>query len=171
VKVLYLMRHAKSSWKDPSLEDFDRPLNKRGRKAGKAMAAHFQRDKIRPALVLCSAARRAQETLGYLRDAIGADTPFEIEDGLYHAGREGLLARLRKVKDPVPSVMLVGHNPGMEWLAMDLAGGGDKDAWNRLRAKYPTAALAVVTFDVKRWSDVKPGSGRLTGFVCPADLD
>ena len=171
MKVLYLMRHAKSSWKDPSLEDFDRPLNKRGRKAGKAMAKHFRDNGVRPALVLCSAAVRAQETLGCLRDAIGADTPFEIEKGLYHAGREGLLERLRKVKDAVPSVMLVGHNPGMEWLAMDLAGGGDEDAWDSLRVKYPTAALAVLTFEVKRWSDIKPGGGRLTGFVSPRDLE
>jgi len=164
------MRHAKSSWKDPSLEDFDRPLNKRGRNAGKVMAGYFRNEGIKPDLVLCSSARRAQETLALLRKALGKDTPFELDDDLYHAGREGLLGRLRKVDKSVTSVMLVGHNPGMEWLAVDLAGGGDEDAWERMRGKYPTAALAVLSFDVEHWQDVKSGEGRLTSFVCPRDL-
>ena len=171
MKVLYLLRHAKSSWKDPTLEDFDRPLNKRGKAAAKTMGRYLGRNKLRPGLVLCSAARRTQETWELVSAKMDGDIAVEIEDGIYLAGREGLFSRLRKVADDVDSVMLIGHNPGMEWLAVDLTGDGDETAYESMRFKFPTAALAVLNFDVERWHDIEPGGGFLQSFILPRDLE
>src|SRR5262245_41814146 len=112
MKRLYLLRHAKSSWKDVSLSDHDRPLAGRGRRASKAMARHLRDRGIEPDLVLCSTARRARETLDRIAPALGT-TAIEIEPGLYGASAHGLLERLHGVQDEIESVMLIGHNPGM----------------------------------------------------------
>src|SRR5262245_6241843 len=116
MKHLYLLRHAKSSWKDTSLPDHDRPLAGRGRRAAKAIAGHLREQGIEPELVLCSTARRARETLERIEPALGASA-LCLEDELYAAGAPALLERLRSVPDPVGSVMLIGHNPALEELA------------------------------------------------------
>ena len=171
MKVLYLLRHAKSSWKDPALDDFDRPLNKRGKQAGKLMGKHLNRDGVRPHLILCSAAERARMTLGLVAGELGGEIPTEIEDDLYMAGPEEMVRRLAHVDDSVASVMMIGHNPGIEHLAVILTGDGDGVSWQRMNEKYPTAALAVLTFDISTWRRIEPGSGTLTAFVCPRDLE
>ena len=126
---LYLLRHAKSSWDDPGLVDHDRPLAPRGRQAAEAIGAYLREHDIGPELVLCSSAARTRETL----ERVGLTG--QIEDALYGAGASALLARLHEVPDEVASVMLIGHNPGMRQLAVDLAGLDDK---------FPTAALATL---------------------------
>jgi phosphohistidine phosphatase len=152
---LYLLRHAKSSWKDASLDDHDRPLAPRGRKAAKAIGRYMRDQGIEPELVLCSTARRARQTLERLGPP-GLDA--RIEPELYGAGADALLARLRGVPDAVASVLLIGHNPGMQQLAFNLAGLDDK---------FPTAALA--TFEVDGWSRL--GRAELVDYVRPRDLD
>ena len=113
MKRLYLLRHAKSSWKDTSLPDHDRPLSGRGRRAAKAIARHLREQDLEPQLVLCSTARRARETLERIQPALGAAT-VEFEHDLYAASADALLERLRRVPDTVASVMLIGHNPGLQ---------------------------------------------------------
>lgn len=170
MKTLYLLRHAKSSWDSPGSADFDRPLNPRGRKAVRSLARHLARAAIRPDLVLCSAAIRTRETLDRLGDAVaGVDTA--VERGLYEATDSRLLARLRQVADAVGSVLVIGHNPGLERLALRLCAGGDAQALALLREKYPTGALATLTAPLERWADLKPGCCRLEAFVRPADLE
>src|SRR5262245_58948257 len=120
---LYLLRHAKSSWKDPDLADHDRPLARRGRRASGAIAAYLRERDIEPELVLCSSARRTRETLERLEPVLGSPA-VRIEPELYAAGASALLERLRRVPDAVGSVMLIGHNPGMEDLAIDVARPG-----------------------------------------------
>ncbi len=171
MKTLYLLRHAKSSWKDPSLDDFDRPLNKRGKLAGRLMGRYFHRDGIRPDMILCSAAKRAQMTLGLVAGELGGDIPTEIEDDLYMAGPEEMVQRLAHVGDSVDSVMIIGHNPGIEHLAVILTGDGDGVCWQRMKEKYPTAALSVLTFDIATWRRIEPSSGTLVAFVCPRDFE
>ena len=112
---LYLLRHAKSSWKDASLDDHDRPLAPRGKRASKAIGRYLRDRDVTPELVLCSSAKRARQTLERLGPA-GLDA--RIEPELYGAGANTLLARLREVPDEVASVMLIGHNPGMQQLAL-----------------------------------------------------
>src|SRR5947208_6008892 len=142
-RALYLLRHAKSSWDDPDLDDHDRPLAKRGVRAAGAIARHIRREGIQPALVLCSSARRARQTLDLIAPAIG-DADAWVEPELYGAGVADLLRRLARLPPSVPSAMLIGHAPTLQDLALRLAGRGDPEALGRLRAKMPTAALATL---------------------------
>jgi len=165
------MRHAKSCWDDPSLDDFDRPLNKRGRKAARRMAAHLKTNGLRPALVLCSAACRTAETLDLMGPALEG-VSVSVERELYEASKGKLLTRLRSLDDHLASVLLIGHNPGLGRLAEALcAGHGDAKARERLAAKLPTGALVVLETDAAHWGGLEDGSCRLVSFVTPADLD
>jgi len=170
MKTLYLLRHAKSSWKDPSLGDFDRPLKGRGRRAAKAMARHLARQKWRPGLILCSAAARTSETLDYLLEKPGPSTPHLLDEALYMAGPNRLHDYLRGQDDGLDSLMLLGHNPGLEQLALRLTGTAEPEVLATMRAKYPTGALAVLHFDIASWDRLVPGGGRLETFLRPVDL-
>jgi phosphohistidine phosphatase len=167
VKRLFLLRHAKSSWDDPGLADHDRPLAPRGKRAAKVIAEHLREERIAPDLVLCSSSRRTRETLDRIASALGDEVRVEIERELYAASADRLLERLRALDDDVESVMLIGHNPGIEQLALSLAGDGEKLA--DVRRKYPTAALATLEFK-GRWSELQPGTARLADFVKPKQL-
>jgi phosphohistidine phosphatase len=168
MRRVYLLRHAKSSWKDGSLADRERPLAGRGRKAARAMAGHLEDEGIRPDLVLCSPARRTRETLERIEDALGDGIEARFEDALYGATEATLLRCLNALPDEVDSVMLIGHNPGLEDLALALASEGAELA--RLREKFPTAALATIDLPADRWSAVERGRGELVAFVRPRDL-
>ena len=167
MKQLFLLRHAKSSWDDSELADHDRPLAPRGRRAVKLIAEHLRREGVTPALVLCSSALRTRETLEGIAPALGESISVQIEDELYAAPERRLLERLRAVEDGVASLLLIGHNPGVEQLALSLAGGGQKLAV--LSRKYPTGALATLEFS-GRWGDLRPGRAELTDFVTPKQL-
>ena len=169
VKVLYLLRHAKSSWDDPALSDHKRPLAPRGRRAAARIAAHLDREGIRPALILCSSSRRTRQTLELVAAAL-PDVPAKVEADLYGAGEASLLRRAHRLPDSADSVMLVGHNPGLQDLALALAGGGDAQALARLRAKMPTAALATLAAPLTRWRDLRQGGAELVAFVVPREL-
>lgn len=171
MKTLYLLRHAKSSWDDSSLRDFDRPLSPRGRHAAPALGAFLRNENLIPELVLCSTARRAQETWSLVLGALEAAPAVVESDLLYGAGPGQMLDEVRAHGQGYASVMLVGHNPGMEDLAHALAVSGPGKLMERLYRKYPTATLAVIDVDVDSWSDVRPGTGVLRRFVRPKDLD
>lgn len=167
MKQLYLLRHAKSSWEDAALADFERPLAARGRRACTAIGEAIRRHGIAPALILCSAARRTQETLQRISPAFSNDYVLAIEKRLYLASAAKLLERIRRVDDDIPSVMLVGHNPGLQRLALLLARGGDQPALARLKAKFPTAALAELGFAGDHWGDLAAGQAELVRLVVP----
>jgi phosphohistidine phosphatase len=174
LRTLYLLRHAKSSWDEAgSLTDHDRPLARRGRLAAVLMGAYLREEGIRPALVIGSSALRVRQTFEQLATGFGDSLPVTFERRLYLASTPRLLNRVREIEDAAPSAMLIGHDPGHPRLAQSLAGaaGSDAGALKRLTAKFPTAALAVLTFDAaERWSEVAPGTGRLVSFVAPKDL-
>jgi len=172
MKTLYLMRHAKSDWQDPSQEDFDRPLNARGRRAAPAMGAFLGAELGRPDHVLCSAAKRAVLTWELIEPELGAGIPVTWSDDLYMASPSALLKAIIALAPPDAGTLLViGHNPGLEGLAADLAGpGSDPKARSRLKAKFSTAAVAALAFDVPAWTELRPGHGRLRRFVRPKDL-
>ena len=171
MRTLLLLRHAKSSWDDPDLEDFDRPLAKRGRKAAPRMARYLDQTGPRPDLVLCSAALRAVQTWALVSDVLGEGVEVKCMRSLYLAPPSKMLSSLRHVADEHACVMLIAHNPGMEHLAAVLAGpGSSQKALRELYEKYPTAALAEITFEAKSWRDVERGSGRLRRLVRPKDL-
>jgi phosphohistidine phosphatase len=172
--TLSLLRHAKSSWDEPALDDYDRPLAKRGKKAAPEIGAALAAMGLRPDLVLCSGAVRARETLDLVLSKLGGPAPEIVYDeALYMATPAGLLARLRKVAaraDAPRHVMLVGHNPGLEELALMLVGSGGADDRARMAEKFPTAALAVIAFNTESWAKVRPGAGRLEHFITPKRL-
>jgi len=166
---LLVWRHAKSSWNNAYLADFDRPLAPRGRRAAEAMAGHLA-GLDPPALVLCSSARRAQDTLDYARPHLPDGTDVKIEDDLYGAPAPFLLARLRRVPAPTPSVLLIGHNPGLEDIVRGLGRQGDPELIARVRTKFPTGALATLTFPGD-WATLAAADATLEAFVVPADLE
>jgi phosphohistidine phosphatase len=168
MKRLYLLRHAKSSWKDTSLPDHERPLAGRGRRAAKAIARHLREHGIEPDLVLCSSARRARETLKRIEPALGT-AAVRVEDDLYAASAQALLERLRSVPDTVESVMLIGHNPGLQDLALDLA--RRSPTVGDFAAKYPTAALATLELSAPSWHELGHGTAELIALVRPRALE
>ena len=171
MKTLYLFRHAKSDWSNPSLDDFDRPLASRGIKAGTLMGRVLHDRGKEPGLVLCSAAKRALETWNLLQSQMGGQIPVKVMRSLYLAPPSKILSTLQRVQESVPSVMVIGHNPGFEHLAFVLSGPSSKPkALRKLREKYPTAALAEIEFDAKSWSTVGNGPGRLVQFMTPKDI-
>ena len=165
MKTLYLLRHAKSSWDDPSLDDFDRPLSGRGRKAAPLVGRFMAEHGWQPDLALVSPAVRARETWQLLSAELPAPIETRFEPAIYMAEPEALLSLLRQTDTP-GSVILVGHNPGLEQLAARLAGpGSDPQASARMTEKFPTAALA--RFDVDA---LEPGGATLADFVRSRDL-
>lgn len=171
MRTLLLLRHAKSSWDDPGLEDFDRPLAPRGEQAAPLMAAYLKNKDLRPDLVLCSPARRARQTWSLVARGLGDKVAVKELQGLYLGAPSRLLEAIRHTPDSASCVMLVGHNPGMEHLAMALAGPSSKPkAMAKLHSKFPTATLAEIEFDVAAWTDVGRGKGRLKRFIQPKDL-
>ena len=160
-KHLLLLRHAKSSWDDPALADHERPLSPRGRRAAKAIRSYLRKHEIPISLVLCSSARRTQETI----ELVDPGGEIEIEDGLYGASADELLDRLRQVPEAAIVVMLVGHNPSIGELAIGLARRRDELA----ARKYPTGGLAWFSF-LGPWRSLAPGQAELTEFVTPREL-
>jgi phosphohistidine phosphatase len=162
--VLHVLRHAKSSWDDPELADVDRPLAPRGRRAARRIGEHLRDSGIRPALVLCSPAQRARQTVELLALE---DAEIAVEDGLYGAGAPELAARLRQLPGAVPHVLLVGHNPALQTLVLALARPGELR--ERVAEKLPTGALATLRLD-GAWSELDAGGAALTALVLPREL-
>lgn len=174
--TLSLLRHAKSGWDDPTLDDKDRPLAARGRKAAPIVGAFMAANAIVPDLVLCSPSVRTRQTLELVGKHLPGAFRVVFDDALYLAGGEALLARVHAVKGrgrAVPGhVLLVGHNPGLQELALALMARQSERAGDRraMSDKLPTCALVVLDFDAGRWRDVQPGGGKLRHFVTPKRL-
>lgn len=168
MKLLALLRHAKSSWGDPNLADFDRPLNARGIKAATRIGAEMRRLDLSFDLVIASPATRVRETLSNLEDGYGATFNVRFEPRIYEASSHSLLGIIRDVDD-ADRLLLVGHNPGFQQLASAITSSGDP-----LHAKvanaYPTAALLVTELPARSWREIEPGTGRILSFLKPREL-
>lgn len=165
---LWLLRHAKSSWDDPGVEDRERPLASRGERAADRMRDYVAAEGIRPALVLCSSALRTRQTLARVLPALEPELEVRVESSLYTFDAAPLLDRLRAVSEGVASVMLIGHNPAIHELAVILATRGERV--EALAQKYPTGALAEIDFPAGSWHQVGTAPGHLTRFVVPREL-
>lgn len=163
MKTLLLLRHAKSSWKDDSQDDFDRPLNERGKydapRVGEVLAEHA----LRPDLVLCSSAKRARKTADKVLEASGYASELRLLDDLYLASPSAYLAHLKKLPNQISCVLLVGHNPGLEELLSEMTGQ---------HRHLPTAALVQIELDIDAWQELAPNrSGRIARFWQPREGD
>lgn len=169
-KLLYLLRHAKALPEDGALGDRGRPLNEVGLKASADMAAYAVRHAIAPERVLCSPATRTRMTLEAF-SALWKPVPvIQYVEPLYLASTGELLAELQALPDSVRSVMLVGHNPGLQLLALLLCGGKDSAALDALSFSYPTGGLATLRLDINGWAAIAPDCARLTGWMSPKRL-
>ncbi|HEX6956514.1 MAG TPA: histidine phosphatase family protein [Ferrovibrio sp.] len=174
--LLWLLRHAKSAWDDPERDDFSRPLSPHGKRACRLLARHIAERGLRPDLVLCSPAVRARQTWeGVAKGLAGDDrrpmAEIRFEPSLYMAAPPTLLALVRAVPAICRKVMLIGHNPGLEDFARQLTGSADRDTLLRLASKYPTGALAELTFPVESWSQIGPGGGFLASLTAPREIE
>ena len=169
-KKLFLLRHAKSGWDDPTLDDFDRPLAPRGKRATKRLARHIADQGYAFDLVLCSAAKRTTDTWDRIARDLASETPVRHLRELYLGAEDIFVTALLGLDDDVTSVVLVAHNPDIAYFAGWLCRDGDEAALRLLRAKYPTGGLAAITLDCARWADLKVGSGYLESFVVPRAL-
>lgn len=159
--TLILTRHAKSSWDDPAIDDFDRPLNRRGRRDAPRIGRWLSENGVFPEHALCSPAARARETLA----AIAPKIPTFFMDELYMAP-PSVIGRVIRAAPP-ERLILIAHNPGIgEFAAQYAAELPDHPRF----FDYPTAATTVLDFDIERWADLKPGTGRVRAFVTPHDL-
>lgn len=165
------MRHAKSSWNADDRADHDRTLSSRGRDAAPKMGQWLKRQKLRPEMALCSTAARVSETLALIRPSLPADITILEKKKLYMALPREILAEIAKVGPEVNTLMVIGHNPGIGSLAHWLAGQGDKMDLQRIAEKFPTAAIAVLDFDVESWRDIDGETGTLRQFATPKDGD
>lgn len=173
MKRLTLLRHAKSGWDDPVKRDFDRPLNERGERAAKLMGRFARDQKLIVDLLIASPAVRVIETLNHFLGSYGKSPETAWDRRVYLASSATLLDVVRAAPDAVESLMLAGHNPGLEDLILDLVPEDERNSALRdeVETKLPTASLATLEFDINHWSDIKEGSATLLSFTRPRDLD
>ena len=168
---LMLLRHAKSSWTDPGSDDRDRPLTARGRKAAAAMGGMMRARGFLPDLVLCSPARRTRETWDLIAAELRNAPRMLIDEALYDFGNGGRVAEvIRQRGDTAQTLLVVGHNPSLERLALRLSGSGERKLQDRLAKKYPTGALAVFDAACRSWAEFEDNTASITHFIRPRDV-
>jgi len=161
MKTLLLMRHAKSSWDEAGLADFDRPLNDRGRRAAPFMGEVLRREGLVPDVIVSSPAERARQTTDSVVAAGDFDRRIVFDENIYEASANALRQVAERLEESAGSAMLVGHNPGMEDFIRYLTGEIEP---------MPTAAVAVISLEVETWADVTGRCGRLEMVLRPRDL-
>lgn len=171
MKTLTLLRHAKSSWDDSVPTDFERPLNRRGQMAARVIGREMRTLGLEFDAVRASSARRVVETLHGVAQGYGRDLYPVFDRDIYLASTDVLLDMVRSVDDAADRLLLAGHNPGFERLALLLAHDDGDAARAKIAEKYPTAALAEIALPIDHWRDAAPGIGRLVRFIRPRDLD
>lgn len=171
MRTLSLLRHAKSNWDDPRLPDFDRPLAPRGLAAAPRIGARMRDLALVPDLVLCSPAVRTRETARLVLPALAHPPPIVFEQAIYEATAETLLTLVRQLADSVRHALLIGHNPGLHQLILDLLADQLPPEYADLHRNLPTSALTVLEFPIERWADAAPGIAHLTHYETPRGLN
>jgi phosphohistidine phosphatase len=168
---LLLLRHAKSAWDVAGLADFDRPLAARGRRAATMIGEHLAAHRLIPDRILCSSSRRTRETLIGILPMIPSDLEIRITRDLYEVGSDAYLDCVGALGGSARSLMLIGHNPTMQDTALELIGSGNPALRDEIASKFPTAGLAVIDFDIHKWSELRPRTGRVVAFFRPRELE
>ncbi|MCC6924753.1 histidine phosphatase family protein [Novosphingobium sp.] len=172
MKILGLFRHAKSDWQDPRARDFDRPLNERGRKGAAIMGRHVRDHGVRWERMVSSPAIRCAETIEIACQAAGQPVAVNWDRRIYLASSVTLADLLREQGGDPASILMVGHNPGLEDLIFDLVpDDGSSPLRDVVEEKFPTASFAVLELDIDSWADLKDRCGKLVHLTRPRDLD
>ena len=161
MKTLYVLRHAKSSWDNNSLSDFERPLNERGFETAPIMGEMMRENDFVPEIIVCSTAKRAEQTAQLVKESAEFEAKIKFEDAIYEASSQTLLRIVSEISDEFNSALIVGHNPGFENLVRVLTGKSET---------MPTAALAVIDLEIENWSETNADIGNLREFIRPKDL-
>ena len=161
MKTLYVLRHAKSSWENQNQTDFERPLNERGLQTAPRIGKLMRAQKFIPDLIVSSPAARARITAEMVRDAASFRAEIQFDERIYEAAIKNLFEVLGRISNNAGSLLLVGHNPGLENLVERLTG--------EFRL-MPTAALAVIELNIEEWSEIDYNSGRLCKFIVPKEI-
>ena len=161
MKRLYILRHAKSSWNDSTLSDFERPLNERGREAAPFMGELMAKRGWLPDIILSSPAERALQTTRLVIDNSGFASSFVLSDRIYEASPQGLKKIVSGLDDDLDSAMLVGHNPGIEGL-IELMTGENR--------RMPTAALAIIDIEAESWKTAFETKSVIVETIKPKEL-
>ena len=169
-RTILLFRHAKSAWDNPNLTDFERPLAPRGTRACGTMQRYLRELGLQPQIILCSAAVRTRQTLDGIKEAFNPSVEIKFDKALYLCSPNIFVGRLRELPDSCHTVMVIGHNPGLQHLALDLIGTGDTALLGRISAKFPTAGLATLRLETSSWQELGAGACELQGFVVPKEL-
>ena len=169
MRRLILLRHTKSDWPD-GIGDHERPLAKRGRRAGLVMGSYIAQKGLLPDIAIVSTARRTQETWELVRPAFASLPVQRNEPRIYEAPVHVLLDVIREVDEAAQTLLMVGHNPGFQNMALDLIGEADQADIARLRTKFPTGGLVVVDLQVGSWAEVAAKCGRLELFETPRSV-
>lgn len=163
MKKIILARHAKSSWEEIGISDFDRPLNKRGLHDAPRMAEYLKENLVFPDMILSSPANRALTTAQYYEKELLAGNRVQTVSSIYEASEKEILNIIHQTPDEIEALMLVGHNPTFTMLANTLA--------NEMIVNIPTCGVVSIDLNVKHWQDVKPGVGVLERFDFPKNID
>jgi phosphohistidine phosphatase len=160
MKTIYILRHAKSSWDNPNLADFERPLNKRGLKSAPFIGEIIHKNKFQPDSILSSPAKRAQQTAVLVKEAGKIEAEIQFDERIYEASPQQLLQIISELKTDSKSAMLVGHNPGLEGLVRFLTGENQA---------MPTATLAVIDLEIQNWKETDSECGNLRTLIRPVE--
>ncbi|MFC7260844.1 SixA phosphatase family protein [Streptomyces lutosisoli] len=166
LRRLVILRHAKSAW-PTGVPDHERPLAPRGRRDAPAAGRALAEADCLPDLALCSTAVRARQTWELAAEQWGTPPPVRFDERLYGADVPELLEAVREVPDQVLTLLLIGHNPGVEELVLELAGDGLDDALDEVRTKFPTSAVAILAWHGNSWQELAPGTALLTDVTVP----
>jgi phosphohistidine phosphatase len=163
MKRLYLLRHAKTEQANKDTPaDADRALTETGREEARLAGIAMRTNGYAPDLILCSPSKRTRQTLEIANIELKSDAEIQYVDAIYGASARRLIAVFQQLPDPVERPLIVGHNPGFEDGLASLTGGGHR--------KFPTGAVAVLDFEIRKWTDLKTGSGTLAALVRPNDV-
>lgn len=170
LKTLHLFRHAKAAAGDADMRDVDRPLTPEGAATAAQLSRHLRKAGIAPAVILCSPSARTAATCHAFTTEEAADTQVRVSERLYLASPGELLHHIHALEDKFPSAMIIGHNPGLQLLCLQLCKDGADGFIDDVTLKFPTAACASIVFKTTRWRDIAPDSGHLAGVVFPKRL-
>jgi phosphohistidine phosphatase len=172
MKTLGLFRHAKSDWNDARLRDFDRPLNERGRSGAGLMGLHIRDYGVLWKRIIASPAVRVTQTIDLAAQAAGQTPPLNWDRRIYLASSPTLMELLREQEGDPATILMVGHNPGLEDLIFDLVpDDGTSPLRDIVEEKFPTAAFAVLELEIGSWREIDDGCARLVHLMRPRDLD
>ena len=170
MKTIFLLRHAKSSWDNLNLDDFDRPLSNKGIKASKKIGNYLKTNKFVPDIIYCSTAKRAKQTWELTNIIIKKKKNILYKDNLYMANLSEFMKIIKKTKNKFKNLMIVSHNPGIESLAIELSKNENNKFHQIINIKYPTGALVVIKFNLNDWGKINYKKGEIYEFIKPKEL-